>query len=406
MEIKMKYVVILGDGMADRPLKDFNDKTPLELAHKPNIDRLAKLGEVGMVKTVADGFKPGSDVCNLAVMGYNPNLYYKGRSCIEAVSMGISLTEADTTYRCNLVTLSNEENYEDKTMVDYSAGEITTEEAKLIISDLKKYFDNDEFCLYNGISYRHCLVCKTGNASADLTPPHDISGRKITEYLPKNDDRLLNMMKKSYEILKNHPVNLKRIAEGKNPANSIWLWGMGTKPALPDFYEKNHVKGAVISAVDLVKGIGILANMENISVPGATGDLDSNFDGKAEYALKALKNNDFVYVHMEAPDECGHRGQAENKKLAIELIDKHVVGKIIDGLEKEKIDYTIMVLPDHPTPIEIKTHAKEPVPYLLYSNVKNNCTHSNSYSEKEGQKTGIYVDKGYELIDKMLNYAK
>lgn len=402
----MKYIVILGDGMADRPLKDYDNKTPLELAYKPNVDRLAKLGELGMVKTVTDGFKPGSDVCNLAVLGYNPHLYYKGRSCIEAVSMGINLTEEDTTYRCNLVTLSDEEKYEDKTMVDYSAGEISTKEANELIKYLKNYFDNEVFTLYGGISYRHCLVSKKGKHDAILTPPHDISGKKITEFLPQKDETLLDMMKKSSELLKNHPINLKRMAEGKRCANSVWFWGMGTKPSLPDFKQKTGLKGAVISAVDLVKGIGILANMENITVPDVTGDIDSNFDGKAEYALKTLEKNDFVYVHMEAPDECGHRGQVENKKLAIELIDKHVVGKITQSLDDKKIDYTIMILPDHPTPIEIKTHAKEPVPYLLYSNVKNNCTHNSSYSEKEGEKSGIFVEKGYELIDKMINYAK
>ncbi len=402
----MKYIVILGDGMADRPLKDFDNKTPLEMAYKPNIDRLAKLGELGMVKTVTDGFKPGSDVCNLAVLGYNPKLYYKGRSCIEAVSMGINLTEEDTTYRCNLVTLSDEPCYENKTMVDYSAGEISTEEAKELIEFLKEHFNNETFKLYNGISYRHCLVSKCGNHEAILTPPHDISGKKITDFLPQYDDKLLEMMKKSYELLKNHPVNLKRLKQGKRPANSVWFWGMGTKPSLPDFKQKTGLNGAVISAVDLVKGIGILANMENISVPNVTGDIDSNFDGKAEYALNALEKNDFVYVHMEAPDECGHRGQAENKKLAIELIDEHVVGKIVQSLDDKKIDYTIMILPDHPTPIEIKTHAKEPVPYLLYSSLKNNCTNSSLYSEKEGEKSGIFIEKGYKLIDRMINYAK
>ncbi len=402
----MKYVIFLGDGMADRPLDYLQNKTPLQLANKPNIDNLAKMGEVGLVKTVPNGLKPGSDVCNLSVMGYNPSIYYTGRSSIEAVSMGIKLAPTDVTYRCNLVTLSNEEKLEDKTMIDYSAGEISTQEAKELISALKKHFDSQDFTLYSGISYRHCLVSKKDEQTAILTPPHDITGKPIKDYLPKNNDKLLEMIEKSSEILLNHPVNQKRIAQGKKPATNCWFWGMGTSPSLPDFYEKTGLKGAVISAVDLVKGIGILGNMQIIEVPNATGDIDTNFSGKAEYALDTLKTNDFVYIHMEAPDECGHRGEAKNKIKSIELIDELVVKKVKEGLDKLGEDYTIMILPDHPTPIETKTHAPEPVPYLIYSNAKNNCTNSSSYCEEEGTKSNILINDGYTLIDKFINYAK
>lgn len=402
----MKYVIFLGDGMADRPLADMNNKTPLELANKPFTDKLAMQGEVGLVKTVPDGLKPGSDVCNLSVMGYNPSVYYTGRSSIEAVSMGIKLDSTDVTYRCNLVTLSDEPNLCDKTMIDYSAGEISTAEAKELISALKKEFDSENYNLYSGISYRHCLVSKKDDKKAQLTPPHDITGKKISEYLPKNNTILLEMIEKSEEILKNHPINLKRIAQGKRPATNCWFWGMGTSPALPDFYQKTNLKGAVISAVDLVKGIGILGNMQIIEVPFATGDIDTNFVGKAEYALNALKNCDFVYIHMEAPDECGHRGEAKNKIKSIELIDENVIKKVVLGLEKAEEDYTVMILPDHPTPIETKTHAPEPVPYLIYSNVKNNCTNSNAYTEVEGEKSNIFISNGYTLIDRFISYAK
>ena len=402
----MKYVIFLGDGMADRPLPDKNFKTPLELANKPYIDSLAKLGEVGLVKTVPDTLSPGSDVCNLAVMGYNPEVYYTGRSSIEAVSMGIKLKATDVTFRCNLVTLSNEESLEDKTMVDYSAGEISTQESTELIKSLKDYFDNADFTLYPGISYRHCLVYNNGKKDAILTPPHDITGKNIRDYLPKNNPLLLEMIKKSNEILKNHPVNLNRIKNGKRPATHVWFWGMGTAPSLPDFYSKTGLKGAVISAVDLVKGIGILGNMQNISVPNVTGDLDTNFLGKANYALSALKENDFVYIHMEAPDECGHRGETDNKIKSIELIDQQVIKTVVEGLKDIKEDFTVMVLPDHPTPIEIRTHAREPIPYLIYSNVKNNSTNSNSYCEKEAEKSNIFINDGYTLLDRFINYAK
>jgi len=402
----MKYVVFLGDGMADRPLPQRDNKTPLELANKPFIDFLAQKGELGLVKTVPNGLKPGSDVCNLSVMGYDPAIYYTGRSSIEAVSIGIKLNPTDVTFRCNLVTLSNEDNLIDKTMIDYSSGEISTEEATELINALKKEFDSENYSLYSGISYRHCLVSFTQNKSAELTPPHDITGKPIKDYLPKNDLDLLKMIEKSNEILKNHPVNLERIKKGKRPATHCWFWGMGTAPSIPDFFEKNKIKGAVISAVDLVKGIGILGNMENINVPGATGDIDTNFEGKAEYALKSLETNDFVYIHMEAPDECGHRGEIDNKIKSIELIDQLVVKKVVEGLETKNEEFTILVIPDHPTPIEIKTHASEPVPYLFYSNVKNNCTNSSLYSEKEASLTNVYVENGYTIIDKLINYAK
>ena len=402
----MKYVIVLGDGMADWKIPALGDKTCLEAADTKTLNALAPRSEVGLCKTVPDGLKPGSDVANMSVLGFNPHDYYTGRSPLEAVSMGIKLTETDVTLRCNLVTLSDEDNYEDKTMVDYSAGEISTEEAAELIAYLKKYLDDDIFTLYSGISYRHCLVVKNGVTGHDLTPPHDISDKAIAGHLPKgkNGETYLAMMKRSAELLKNHPVNLKRIAEGKKPANSIWLWGEGTKPALSPFKKVRGLKGGIISAVDLVKGIGMLAEMKVIEVEGATGNYDTNFKGKAEAAAKELTGGlDFVYIHMEAPDECGHHGDYKNKIYSIEQIDKIVIPTLISRLEEAGEDYAILVTPDHPTPCACKTHVSEPVPYLIYSNVKNLGNGAVRYTEDEAAKTGVYVADGYKLIERLLS---
>ena len=402
----MKYVVILGDGMADYPVDAFDGKTILEVADKPTIDYMAQHGEMGMVKTVQDGMKPGSDVANLSVMGYDTKKCYSGRSPLEAASIGVPLKDNDVTFRCNLVTLSDEENYEDKTMLDYSAGEITTEEAAELIKAVAKELDTDMIKFYPGISYRHLTVWEGGSTNVELTPPHDISDKKITDHLPKGDgaDTLLEMMKKSEKILGEHPVNKKRVAEGKNPATSIWVWGEGTKPQLVNFEEKFGLKGSVISAVDLIKGIAKCAGMNSIDVEGATGNCDTNWEGKAQAALDAILNgSDFAYVHMEAPDEMGHQGAPEKKKFAVETIDKKVVKFLKDELEKRGIDYRMMILPDHPTPIKLKTHVSDPVPYIIYDSTNETDKNANlTYTEENGKKTGIYIEEGYTLMNRFL----
>lgn len=401
----MKYIVVLGDGMADYAVDEFGGQTILDVADKPNIDYMSEHGELGMVKTVQDGMKPGSDVANLAVMGYDSKKYYSGRSPLEAASIGVQLRDSDITFRCNLVTLSDEENYEDKTMLDYSAGEISTAEAHELIKAVADAFNTDVIKFYGGVSYRHLLVWDGGSKNVTLTPPHDISDKKITDYLPKGDnaDALLDMMKRSVDILKNHPVNKARIAAGKNPATSIWLWGEGSKPQLDTFKSKFGKKASVISAVDLIKGIAKLADMNSIDVEGATGNYDTNFDGKAQAALDALENgSDFVYIHMEAPDECGHQGNAANKKLSVELIDKKVVGFLREQLSAKGIDYKMLIMPDHPTPIKLKTHVSDPVPYVIFDSTKTDGGSGLAYTEKNGEKTGVYVEKGYTLMEHFL----
>ena len=401
----MKYIVVLGDGMADYAVNEFDGKTILDVANKPNMDYMASHGELGMVKTVADGMKPGSDVANLSVMGYDTKKCYSGRSPLEAASIGVTLKDTDVTFRTNLVTLSDEENYEDKTMVDYSAGEISTEEARELMKTINEELHDDIVTFYAGVSYRHLLVWDKGSTNVKLTPPHDISDRKITDHLPSGDgaDKLLEMMKKSVKILKDHPVNKKRISEGKRPATSIWPWGEGTKPQLEKFSDKFGVDAGVISAVDLIKGIAILADMKSVDVEGANGNFDTNYKGKADacFDLLTKEGKDFVYLHLEGPDECGHRGEADNKKYAVEMIDEKVIGYLREKLEKAGIDYKMMVLPDHPTPISLKTHVSDPVPYLIYDSTKN-VENNVLYCEKSAEKTGIYIEKGYELMSRFL----
>ena len=399
----MKYIVILGDGMADYPIEALDNKTILEAAFKPNIDALAKKGILGMVKTVPDGMKPGSDVANLSAMEYDPESCYTGRSPLEAVSIGIDLNDTDIAFRCNLVTLSDEENYADKTMVDYSAGEITSEDAAKLIASVNEAFKNDEIEFYSGISYRHCMVWHEGPLNLGLTPPHDISDRKITEYMPENEV-IRKLMEKSYEVLKDHPVNKDRMAKGLRPGNSIWLWGEGTRPAVSNFEESFGIKGSAISAVDLIKGIAISAGLRSIDVEGATGNYDTNFAGKAQAAIDELLNgSDYVYIHMEAPDECGHRGELDNKKLSVELIDKEVVGPIVEAMKKAGEDFSILVMPDHPTPIKIKTHTSDPVPFLIYRSNDEKDSGLDSYNETTASSTGLYIEKGYTLMQMFLN---
>ena len=401
----MKYIVILGDGMADWQIDSLGNKTPLQVAKKPNIDELAKVSEVGLCTTVPSEMKPGSDVANLAVLGYDPKKYYTGRSPLEASSIGIDLKDTDVTARANLVTLSNEDRFEDKTMVDYSAGEISTEDARELINYLADKLAREGCHLYSGVSYRHCFVIENGVVTNDLTPPHDITGKKIATHLPKTDagQFYLEIMKWSHKLLSTHPINIKRVKDGKNPANSLWFWGEGTKPSLDGFYEKFGKKGAMISAVDLLKGIAKLTGMQNLEVEGATGNYDTNFTGKAQACLDALENGtDFVYIHMEAPDECGHQGQLEKKIYSIEQIDEKVVKPIIDTLTAKGEEFSILIMPDHPTPIACRTHVKDPVPYLLYrSNAPFNST-AQKYDEENATATGIKEEVGYKLMEKFL----
>ncbi|MCI7210953.1 MAG: cofactor-independent phosphoglycerate mutase [Ruminococcus bromii] len=402
----MKYLVMLCDGMADEPNEALGGVTPMEKADKPCMDSLAAKAEVGMVKTVAEGLKPGSDVANLSVLGYEPAVYYSGRSPLEAVSIGIDLSETDVTLRCNLVTLSDEPEYSDKTMVDYCGGDISTPEAKELIDYIQKNLGDDTFSFYPGVSYRHCLVWKNGNPHpGELTPPHDISNRVIKDYIPKGDDtaKLYDLMKKSYDLLKDHPINKKRVAEGKRPANSIWLWGEGTKPKLDTFFKKFGKKGSMISAVDLLKGIAICAGMNSVDVDGATGYIDTNFDGKCQAAINEFKNgSDLVYIHVEAPDECGHRGEDENKVKAIEMIDKHILGPVTEFL-KSYDDFAVLVCPDHPTPLAIKTHTSNPVPYLIYYSKNPVDSKVTCFCEKQAKETGNYIAKGFTMMNHFLS---
>ncbi|WP_370740139.1 cofactor-independent phosphoglycerate mutase [Ruminococcus sp.] len=401
----MKYLVMLCDGMADEPNEALGNSTPMEKANKPCMDSLAAKAEVGIVKTVAEGLKPGSDVANLSVLGYEPAVYYSGRSPLEAASIGIDLKDTDVTLRCNLVTLSDDEDYENKTILDYCADDISSEEAKILIEYIQEKLGNDKFRFYPGVSYRHCLVWRNGNPHPGvLTPPHDITGKVITDYIPKGEavDELYDLMKKSYDLLKDHPVNQARIARGKRPANSIWLWGEGTKPLLDNFSEKFGIKGSMISAVDLLKGIAICAGMNSVDVDGATGYLDTNFDGKCKAAIEEFKNGaDLVYVHVEAPDECGHRGEIENKVKAIEMIDEHILDPVVEFL-KGYDDFAVLVCPDHPTPLSIRTHTSTPVPYLIYDSKNEINSGVKVFCEKEARETGNYIEKGFTMMNYFL----
>ena len=359
----MKYVIVLGDGMADRPLEELQGMTPLEYAKTPNMDKLAAEGEIGMVHTIPDGMSPGSDTANLSVLGYDPKIYYSGRSPLEALSIGVDMKPTDVSLRCNIVTLSEEEEkYEDKKILDHSSGEISTEDAAVLLDAVRKELETDGYKFYVGTSYRHLLIWDQGKI-LELTPPHDVLGQTIGQYLP-SDDMLSAMMKKSYDILKGHPINIERKKQGLNPANSCWFWGAGTRPALSSFQEKTGLKGAMVSAVDLLKGIAVGASMKNIFVEGANGGLHTNYEGKAKAAVDILtkENYDFVYVHVEAPDEMGHQGSVEKKVKAIEFLDERVIAPIKAGLEQSGEEFRMLVMPDHPTPISIRTHTGDDVP--------------------------------------------
>lgn len=394
----MKYVIVLCDGMADEPIGALDGKTPLGAAKTPELDYLARASELGMVRTVPAGMSPGSDTANLSVIGYNPREYYTGRSPLEALSIGVAMNPTDVSLRCNLVTLSEEQgSYEDRRLIDHSAGEISTEDAAVLLKVLKTRLEKEGYTFYAGTSYRHLLIQENGRLS-DLTAPHDILTKRIGEYLPK-DAVLREMMAKSYAFLSSHPMNLERKKNGQNPANSAWFWGAGTRPMLTPFEEKNRQKGAMISAVDLLKGIAVGAGMHNISVEGANGSLDTNYIGKAKAAVHALTKDgfDFVYIHVEAPDEMGHQGSLENKIKSIENIDAFIVGPVAKMLGNAKEDFRMLVLPDHPTPIRIRTHTADPVPYLLYDSrvTKEGMA---AYNEGTASKTGIRKEEGHRLI--------
>lgn len=401
----MKYLVLLCDGMADYPMEELGGKTPMGASCTPCMDKLAKKSKIGLVKTVADNMKPGSDVANLAVLGYDPQVYYSGRSPLEAGSIGIDMKPTDVSFRCNLVTLSDEEKYEDKTILDYCADDISTEEARVLVNYLAEHFDNDEFRLYAGVSYRHCLIWDNGTLDVGtLTPPHDITGKPIKEYLPthKNAEKLFEMMKKSYDLLKNHPINRARVARGKRPANSMWFWGEGVRKALMPFEEKYGIKGSIISAVDLLKGIGKFSGMNVVEVEGATGYIDTNFDGKAKAAIDEFAGGqDFVYIHVEAPDECGHRFEIENKKKSLELIDKKVLEPVLEALEGYD-DYKILIMPDHATPLSLKTHTNDPIPFMIYHK-NNEVSGCEEFTEETAKSTGIYIENGHELLSSFVS---
>jgi len=399
-----KFVVILGDGMPDYRIPKLNNKTPLEVAHTPNMDLLAQKGKVGMVKTIPEGYPPGSDVANLSVMGYDPALYYTGRSPLEAVSMGVEMGEEDVAFRCNLVTLSESSQTGGKVMADYSAGEISTGEAAELIAEINKQLGGEDLRFYAGVSYRHLVVWKGGTEKIDLTPPHDISDKEIAGHLPAGlgGERLINLMEESQKILSLHPVNKARLEKGLQPANGIWLWGQGKKPGLKSFREKYGLSGAVISAVDLIKGIGLCAGMEVVDVPGATGNITTDFRGKARAALKSLEEGkDFIYIHVEAPDEAGHQGSMEDKIKAIEEIDEKVVGEVLKEIENFE-DFKIMVLSDHPTPLKIKTHTADRVPFLIYDLKSPVESRAKSFCEGEASQTGVELGSGPDLMDLFL----
>ena len=401
----MKYIIMLGDGMADEPLSELGGITPLEYAKTETIDALAKKSEIGMAHTIPEGMSPGSDTANLAVLGYDPKIYYTGRSPLEALSIGVDMKETDIALRCNLVTLSEEEGipYEERTIIDHSSDEISTEDAAVLLDAVREAMENEIYKFYVGTSYRHLLIWDGGHV-VELEPPHDHLGQIIGGFLPE-DEVLRSMMEKSYDILENHPVNIERRKKGLKPANSCWFWGAGTRPALTSFEDKTKLKGAMISAVDLLKGIAVGAGMKNIVVEGANGGLHTNYEGKAAAAAAALlkEGNDFVYIHLEAPDEMGHQGSVERKVQAIENMDSRLIKPLVAQLDASGEDYRLLVMPDHPTPICIRTHSSNPVPFMIYDSRKD-LNKSWKYNEKEAAQSGnIVIEEGYKLIDRLLS---
>ncbi len=397
----MKYIVLIGDGMADRPLKELQGKTPLQKAFTPNMDRLAREGIIGMVRTIPEGFHPGSDVANLSILGYDPRKYYSGRAPLEAASMGVDLKENDVAYRCNLVTLKFDKEKTRAVMEDYSGGHISTDEARHLIEGIDKELGTGAIRFYPGVSYRHLMVWQDGMLDVECVPPHDITGKEIADYLPsgQGEEVLRNLMRSSVGVLNCHPVNRERVSKGKKPANSIWLWGQGRKPQMPTFGEKYSLSGALVSAVDLTKGLGVCAGFEILTVPGVTGYLDTNYTGKAEYSLKALEKCDFVYIHVEAPDEAGHSGNYVDKVKAIEDFDALVVGTVLRGAKAFE-EYRILLMPDHATPIEARTHTSEPVPFVIYDSRQRKDNKGAAFHEGIAERKDIMVvDEGHTLMD-------
>ncbi len=399
----MKYIVVLGDGMADYPIDELDGKTPLEYADTPVMDDLAQRSEIGQVHTIPAGMSPGSDTANLSVLGYDPKKYYTGRSPLEALSIGVPMKDTDVAIRCNIVTVSDEETeYKDKKMIDHSAGEISTEDADVLIQAVQEAFGNEMFHFYTGTSYRHLLIWDKGSV-VELTPPHDILTKTIGNYLPK-EKLLADMMEKSYEILNNHPINIAREKAGLHKANSLWFWGAGTKPALDNFTEKTGKRGVMISAVDLLKGIGVGAGLKNIIVEGADGTLETNYEGKAQAAVDALTKDgyDFAYIHVEAPDEMGHQGSVERKIKSIEYLDQRVIRIVKEGMDASGEEYRMLVLPDHPTPIVLRTHTSDPVPYMLFDST-NHGSRMWHYNEREAAASGIDMPSGAALMEYFLD---
>jgi 2,3-bisphosphoglycerate-independent phosphoglycerate mutase len=397
----MKYVVIVGDGMADRPLKELGGLTPLQKAHTPNMDRLAAMGMPGWVRTVPEGMHPGSDVANLSILGYDPRIYYSGRAPLEAASIGVELGSNDVAFRCNLVTLGFSRDRTKAVMEDYSSGHISSEEAGQLISEISKKLGTDDISFYPGVSYRHLMIWSGGPHEIECVPPHDIIGRDICDYLPvgKGEERIREIMKDSVDILEDHPVNRERIRQGKNPGNSVWLWGQGRRPQMPSYKEKYGISGALVSAVDLTRGLGIYAGFEILKVPGITGYLDTNYAGKTEATIRALRDVDFVYLHVEAPDEAGHSGRCQDKLKAIEDFDRLIVGGVMEGM-KVFPEYRILLLPDHATPVELRTHSAEPVPFVLYDSRSEKGSPVSAYDEKiTGRSDVLSFEEGHRLMD-------
>lgn len=397
----MKYIVVLGDGMADEPIPELGNKTPLDAAATPVMDALASAGIIGTVQNVPAGMAPGSDVANLSVLGYDPAANYSGRSPLEALSVGVQMDEDDVIFRSNIVTLTESEPYAQKTILDHSSGEISTEDADVLMDAIRAKFNSDTFQFYTGTSYRHILVWKGGRV-CQLEPPHDHLGKVIGPYLPQ-EVALRRMMEESFDILNNHPLNLARAAQGKHKANSLWFWGAGTKPRVQNFYEKTGLKGAMISAVDLLKGIAVGAGMEVCQVPGATGSIDTNYEGKAQAAIDALLRDgcDYVYIHVEAPDEMGHQGRVQDKVKSIEYLDSRLIARVKQAMEDAKEDFRMLVLPDHPTPIRLRTHTSDPVPYLLYDSTRQ-LKKRERFTEEAARNAGNFEPNGYRLLEKLM----